>query len=75
VGDTADLQNIAEGKAPSPAGSIFGAKFLEEFVDYPWAHLDIAGVAWHSDEIPYNPKGATGFGVRLLVEWIRERAA
>jgi leucyl aminopeptidase len=74
VGDTADLQNIAEGKAPSPAGSIFGAKFLEEFVDYPWAHLDIAGVAWHSDEVPYNPKGATGFGVRLMVEWLRGRA-
>jgi leucyl aminopeptidase len=73
-GDTADLRNVVD-KAPAPAGSIYGAKFLEEFVDYPWAHIDIAGVAWHSDEAPYQPKtGATGFGVRLLVEWLRGRA-
>jgi leucyl aminopeptidase len=72
-GDTADLRNTVE-KRPSPAGSIFAAKFLEEFVDYPWAHLDIAGVAWTSEEVPYHPKGATGFGVRLLVDWLRQRS-
>jgi leucyl aminopeptidase len=72
-GDTADLRNTVE-KRPSPAGSIFAAKFLEEFVDYPWAHLDIAGVAWTSEEVPYHPKGATGFGVRLLVDWLQGRA-
>jgi leucyl aminopeptidase len=72
-GDTADLRNVVD-KRPSPAGAIFGAKFLEEFVDYPWAHLDIAGVAWESDDVPYSPKGATGFGVRLLADWLARRA-
>ena len=70
VGDTADLQNIAEGKAPSPAGSIFGAKFLEEFVDYPWAHLDIAGTAWKSGA----SKGATGRPVGLLTHYLLDQA-
>lgn len=68
--DVADLKNVADS-SPAPAGSIFGAKFLERFVDYPWAHLDIAGVAWDAKDLPYSPKGATGFGVRLLVEWLR----
>jgi leucyl aminopeptidase len=68
--DVADLKNVADS-SPAPAGSIFGAKFLERFVDYPWAHLDIAGVAWDAKDVPYLPKGATGFGVRLLVEWLR----
>ncbi|MFQ5459670.1 MAG: hypothetical protein ACE5EL_02635, partial [Anaerolineae bacterium] len=36
-----------------------------------WAHLDIAGVAWNAEDVPYVAKGATGFGVRLLVEWLR----
>jgi leucyl aminopeptidase len=68
--DTADMKNVSD-TSPSPAGAVFGAKFLERFVDYPWAHLDIAGVAWDAKDIPYIPRGATGFGVRLLVEWLR----
>jgi leucyl aminopeptidase len=36
----------------------------------PWAHLDIAGVADTPKDLPYSPKGATGFGVRLLVEYL-----
>jgi leucyl aminopeptidase len=41
--------------------------FLERFVgDVPWAHLDIAGVAWTKRDLPLAAKGATGFGVRLL---------
>jgi leucyl aminopeptidase len=50
------------------------AKFLEHFTEgYPWAHLDIANVVWaDSNGVPEAPKGATGFGVRLLVEWIRQ---
>jgi leucyl aminopeptidase len=70
----ADLQNVVD-KRPSPAGSIFAAKFLEEFVDYPWAHLDIAGVAWDHEDVAYITPGATGFGVRLLVDWLRTRAS
>lgn len=52
-----------------PAGSITAALFLKEFTgDLPWAHLDIAGTAWAEDPKPYQPKGATGVGVRTLVE-------
>jgi leucyl aminopeptidase len=50
------------------------AIFLKEFTDYPWAHLDIAGMALNMKkalETPYVPLGATGFGVRLLVDFLR----
>ncbi|MCE2564328.1 leucyl aminopeptidase [Komagataeibacter sp. FNDCF1] len=61
--DIADLKNIG-GR---PGGSITAAKFLECFVnDVPWAHLDIAGTAFSSKPTSHAPKGATGFGVRLL---------
>jgi leucyl aminopeptidase len=48
------------------------AAFLQEFTDYVWAHLDIAGMAFSPKKSPnaYTPKGATGFGVRLLVEFV-----
>jgi leucyl aminopeptidase len=66
--DIADIKNSG-GREASP---ITAAKFLEEFVDdVPWAHLDIAGTAWAEDVTGWQPKGATGFGVRLLVEWVR----
>ena len=66
--DVADVKNIGDGTA----GTITGGAFLKKFVkDYPWAHLDIAGTAWMTKEQPYSPKGATGFGVRLLVEFLR----
>ncbi len=68
--DCADIKNVAD-TSPSPAGAVFGAKFLERFVDYPWAHLDIAGVAWDVKDVPYLPHGATGYGVRLLLAWLR----
>jgi leucyl aminopeptidase len=52
-----------------PAGSITAALFLKEFTgELPWVHLDIAGTAWAEDAKPYQPKGATGVGVRTLVE-------
>ena len=61
--DCADMKNIG-GRA---AGSITAAQFLKRFVkDAPWAHLDIAGMAWSSKDKPTAPKGATGYGVRLL---------
>ena len=68
--DVADIKNIG-GKE---AGSITAAKFLEHFVAYPWIHLDIAGPAFIHSEKPYRPKGGTGFGVRLLVDFLRDYA-
>jgi leucyl aminopeptidase len=66
--DAADVKNIGGGRA---AGSITAAQFLQRFVDkVPWAHLDIAGVAWSSKDAPTVPKGATAFGVRLLDRFV-----
>jgi len=60
-----DIVNAVENRK---AGSITAAEFLRRFVgDVPWAHLDIAGVAWNTGKA-YAAKGGTGFGVRLLVE-------
>ncbi|HYM57429.1 MAG TPA: leucyl aminopeptidase [Solirubrobacteraceae bacterium] len=60
-----DIVNAVENRK---AGSITAAEFLHRFVgDVPWAHLDIAGVAWDTGKA-YAAKGGTGFGVRLLVE-------
>ena len=52
-------------------GVATSAIFLKEFTDYNWAHLDIAGMAFSDKEKNYLPRGATGFGVRLLVEFLR----
>jgi leucyl aminopeptidase len=63
-GTVADLTNASEKRK---AGTIYAASFLEEFVgEVPWAHLDIAGTAWDVGR-DYVGKGATGYGVRLLV--------
>ena len=64
--DMAEVKNSA-GRTSGVAAS---AKFIEHFTEgYPWAHLDIAAMAWsQSDGNPLSPKGATGYGVRLLVE-------
>jgi len=60
----ADVKNIGGGRA---GGSITAAQFLQRFVNgKPWAHLDIAGMAWADKDKPTTPKGATAFGVRLL---------
>ncbi len=54
-----------------PAGTIAGAAFLENFIgDWPWAHIDIAYCDVEHGGKPYVPKGATGFGLRLLIEVI-----
>ncbi len=68
--DIADLQNIApKGMG---AGTITGAAFLKPFVgDFPWAHIDIAGTAWTSNEKPYVPKGGSAYGVRLLIDYLK----
>jgi leucyl aminopeptidase len=71
--DFADLRNLSSFKK-GYAGSITGAAFIQEFAgDVPWAHLDIAGTAWNEGE----PRGevskyATGFGVRLLVDFLKK---
>ena len=51
------------------------AVFLQEFTDYNWAHLDIAGMAMSEKEGAYVPAGATGYGVRLLTQFLLNRAA
>jgi leucyl aminopeptidase len=66
--ETADLINANENRK---AGSIVAAQFLQRFTgDVPWAHLDIAGMAWGTGKA-YAPKGGNGFGVRLFVELAR----
>ena len=67
-GTYGDLDNAPEGRK---AGTIVGAMFLSSFVgETPWVHLDIAGSAWDLGRA-YAPKGASGYGVRLLVELAR----
>jgi len=66
--EVADMKNTG-GR---PAGAITAAMLLSRFVaDVPWAHLDIAGVSGSDKDVPYQPKGATGYGVRLLVQMLR----
>ena len=69
--DIADMKNISDGRE---AGSTTAAQFLQRFTNnVPWAHLDIAGVAWSNKaNSPLAPKGAVGWGVRLLNDWIAE---
>ncbi len=65
--EVADMKNSG-GRVGGVGAS---AVFLQEFTDYPWAHLDIAGMALHDKARPYTPAGGSGFGVRLLVEFLR----
>ena len=71
-GTYGDLDNAPEGRK---AGTITGAAFLSNFVgDVSWAHLDIAGSAWELGRA-YTGNGASGYGVRLLVELARSFSA
>ena len=71
--DVADMKNVGIGRA---AGTITAAAFLKNAIEKtPWAHIDIAGVAWTqgaTKEKSYNPKGATGFGVRLILDYLQK---
>jgi len=70
--DIADFTNTG-GRA---GGAITGALFIKEFTgDLPWVHMDIAGTAWAEEATPYQPKGATGVGVRTLVELASDAAS
>ena len=65
----ADMKNITGTRG---AGSITAAQFLKRFVgDTSWAHLDIAGVTWSKKGTNFARPGGTGFGVRLLDEFIK----
>ena len=67
IADINQTGNDSEFKA----GSITAALFLEQFVaDSTWAHLDIAGVGRADSDAGENPKGGTGFGVRILLDWL-----
>ena len=76
AGERGECDDQANRDCGRRGGGRFGgvstsAKFLEHFTEgYPWAHLDIANVTW-ADRAPnaYTPAGATGYGVRLLVEF------
>lgn len=68
--DIADISHIADKENVS-AGSVTAALFLETFAgERPWVHLDIAGTARSDSDSGENPKGGTGFGVRLLLDWL-----
>jgi len=68
-GDDSDIKNSSGKRQAHP---IVGGIFLKQFVpdDIPWAHLDIAGPATTETDLPYCPKGATGVGVRLVLEYL-----
>ncbi len=66
----ADMQNIGSDRE---AGSITAAQFLQRFVNnVPWIHIDIAGTAWSKKGDAVTPKGATGYGVRLLNQLVAD---
>ncbi len=67
--DVADLKNVG-GRKGALASSAY---FIKEFAgDTPWVHLDIAGASWNESDRPYSPKGASGVGVRLLLNFLKE---
>ncbi len=67
----ADMKNVG----PRFGGSITAAQYLQRFVDEgtPWAHLDIAGMVWADKPGATWDKGATGFGVRLIDRYVRDK--
>lgn len=71
--DMADIANLGHGGSHrSAAGSTTGAKFIEAGIEEgtDWVHLDIAGTAWDMKPKPYRGGGATGVGVKTLVELV-----
>ena len=67
--DVADIKNLGGPHA----GAITAGKFLAHFIDYPWIHLDIAGSSYTKKRYGYRGKGATGTGVRLIYQFIKNR--
>jgi leucyl aminopeptidase len=72
-GEISDLVNSSGSRE---GGAILGAVFLKHFArGMRWAHLDIASTAWSAVDRPHEPRGPTGFGARLLLEWLSRRAS
>jgi leucyl aminopeptidase len=67
--DIADIKNVGGREG----GCITAGKYLEHFVDYPWIHIDIAGPSFLGSAEHYKPKGGTGYGVRLLYEFLKTK--
>lgn len=64
--DVADIKNVGG----SNGGAITAGKFLEHFTDYPWMHFDIAGVSFATSRKGYTPVGGTGYGMRMLLDFL-----
>ncbi len=64
--EIADLKNIGS----ATGGAITAGKFLEHFTDYPWMHFDIAGVSFATSKKSYIPIGGTGYGLRMLLDFL-----
>ena len=66
----ADMKNVG----PREGGSITAAQFIQRFVEngVRWAHIDMAGKAWSDKPSATYDKGATGFGVRLLDQYVAD---
>ncbi len=81
VGDEFDEQiksdvALVKNTGGREGGASTAASFLRHWTGgLPWVHLDIAGPAWITKDLPYLEKGATGFGVRLVVDYLRRVAA
>ncbi len=73
--DHADLVNSPGRWGGALTAAAFLSHFIGEDATTPWAHLDIAGVADTEKDLPYMSKGSTGYGVRLLTEWVAARCA
>jgi leucyl aminopeptidase len=73
--DLADIVNSAGREAHPLTAGAFISHFIPEDGSVPWAHLDIAGVADTEKDLPYYSKGATGWGVRTLVNWVTARSS
>ena len=67
--EMADLNNLGAG----PGQAVCAGFFLKNFIDYPWVHLDIAGPAFIPGKMTYKQKGGTGFGVRLLYQFLKDK--
>ena len=64
--EVADIKNIGG----ATGGAITAGKFLEHFTDYPWMHFDIAGVSFATGKKGYLPSGGTGYGIRMLLDFL-----
>lgn len=65
--DIADMKNVA-GRV---GGAITAGQFLKHFTDYPWMHFDIAGVSFNENSKDYRPMGGTGYGLRMMIEFLK----